>query len=112
MSRKPLTGALLAAAALVGAALAVPQSAAAATQTYIGKFVPVTIHGRVFAILGALKDGLAIPPLLVLGAISSITGVGMVITLAPLALVVVAYGVARASRAWHGRHTASNSRFV
>lgn len=94
---------------LVGTSITV---AAAATQTYIGKFVPVTIHGRVFAILGALKDGLAIPPLLVLGAISSITGVGMVITLAPLALVVVAYGVARASRAWHGRHTASNSRFV
>ena len=29
--------------------------AAAATQTYIGKYVPVPIHGRVFAILGALN---------------------------------------------------------
>jgi len=80
-------------------------TAAAATQTYVGKFVPVPIHGRVFAILGALKDGLAIPPLLVLGAISAFTGVGLVITLAPLALLFVAFGVARASRSWHGRRT-------
>lgn len=78
--------------------------AAAATQTYIGKFVPVPIHGRVFALLGALKDGLAIPPLLVLGAVASVTGVGLMITLAPLSLLVVALGVARASRAWHGRY--------
>lgn len=80
-------------------------TAAAATQTYVGKFVPVPIHGRVFAILGALKDGLAIPPLLILGAISAFTGVGLVITLAPLALLFVAFGVARASRAWHGRRS-------
>ncbi len=79
--------------------------AAAATQTYIGKYVPVPIHGRVFAILGALKDGLAIPPLLILGGVAAVTGVGVVITLAPLALLVVALGVARASRAWHGRYT-------
>ena len=85
--------------------------AAAATQTYVGKYVPVPIHGRVFAILGALKDGLAIPPLLVLGAISAYTGVGLVITLAPLALIVVALGVARASRSWHGRRP-TGSRFV
>ncbi|MCA9850857.1 MAG: MFS transporter [Dehalococcoidia bacterium] len=78
--------------------------AAAATQTYIGKYVPVPIHGRVFAILGALKDGLAIPPLLILGGIAAVTGVGLVITLAPLALLIVALGVARASRAWHGRY--------
>lgn len=87
---------------VVGASITV---AAAATQTYIGKFVPVPIHGRVFAILGALKDGLAIPPLLVLGAVAAVTGVGLVITLAPLALIVVAFGVARASRAWHARST-------
>ena len=83
-------------------------TAAAATQTYVGKYVPVAIHGRVFAILGALKDGLAIPPLLVLGAVAAYTGVGLVITLAPLALLLVAYAVARASRAWHGRQPRSN----
>lgn len=77
--------------------------AAAATQTYIGRYVPVAIHGRVFALLGALKDGLAIPQLILLGAVATAVGVSAVITLAPLALLVIAYGVARASTAWHGR---------
>jgi len=94
---------------IVGAGITV---AAAATQTYVGKYVPVPIHGRVFAILGALKDGLAIPPLLILGVIASCTGVGLVITLAPLALTVVAFGVARASRSWHGRRSMPDSRLL
>lgn len=85
---------------LVGAGITL---AAAATQTYIGRFVPVAIHGRVFALLGALKDGLAIPQLLLLGAVASSIGVGAVVTIAPVALLAIAYGVARASTAWHGR---------
>lgn len=85
---------------LVGAGITL---AAAATQTYIGKYVPVAIHGRVFALLGALKDGLAIPQLLLLGAVAASVGVGVVVTLAPLALLVFAYALARASTAWHGR---------
>ncbi|MEX1022616.1 MAG: MFS transporter [Dehalococcoidia bacterium] len=89
---------------LVGAGITL---AAAATQTYIGKFVPVAIHGRVFALLGTLKDGLAIPQLLLLGAFASAVGVAAVVTLAPLALLLVAYGVARASTAWHGRRPRS-----
>jgi len=89
---------------LVGTGITV---AAAATQTYIGKYVPVPIHGRVFALLGALKDGLAIPQLLILGAFAAAVGVGAVITLAPLALLLIAYGVARASTAWHGRRPQS-----
>ena len=84
--------------------------AAAATQTYIGRYVPVAIHGRVFALLGALKDGLAIPQLLLLGAVATAVGVSAVITVAPLALLVIAYGVARASTAWHGRRP--QSRFI
>ena len=82
--------------------------AAAATQTYIGRYVPVAIHGRVFALLGAMKDGLAIPPLLVLGLVAGYTGVGVTITLAPLALLLVAAGLARASRTWHGRQPRSH----
>jgi hypothetical protein len=89
---------------VVGAGITV---AAAATQTYIGRYVPVAIHGRVFALLGALKDGLAIPQLLLLGALSGAVGVSSVITLAPLALLAIAYGVARASMAWHGRQPRS-----
>jgi hypothetical protein len=89
---------------VVGAGITV---AAAATQTYIGRYVPVAIHGRVFALLGTLKDGLAIPQLLLLGALSGAVGVSAVITLAPLALLVIAYGVARASMAWHGRQPRS-----
>lgn len=81
--------------------------AAAATQTYIGRYVPVPIHGRVFALLGAMKDGLAIPPLLVLGFVAGYTGVGLTITLAPVALLIVAFGLARASRAWQGRRPRS-----
>lgn len=81
--------------------------AAAATQTYIGRYVPIAIHGRVFALLGAMKDGLAIPPLLLLGAVAGHTGVGLTITLAPLALLAVAFGLVRASRTWHGRRPRS-----
>ena len=85
---------------VVGAGITI---AAAATQTYVGKYVPVAIHGRVFALMGALKDGLAIPPLLVLGALSGTTGVGAVLTLAPVLLLVAAYVLVRLSTAWHGR---------
>ncbi|MSQ42523.1 MAG: MFS transporter [Dehalococcoidia bacterium] len=49
--------------------------AAAATQTYVGRHVPLAIHGRVFAILGTMKDGLAMPLLLLLGAVAALVGV-------------------------------------
>ncbi len=71
--------------------------AAAATQTYIGKYVPVEIHGRVFALLGTLKDALAMPQLIALGAFASVIGVGMVLTVAPLLLLLLAFAMARAS---------------
>jgi hypothetical protein len=67
--------------------------ASAATQTYIGRYVPSEIHGRVFALLGVMKDGLAIVPLLGLGALASVVGVRAVITIAPGALLLLAYGV-------------------
>ncbi|MDA0270961.1 MAG: MFS transporter [Chloroflexi bacterium] len=74
--------------------------AAAATQTYIGRYVPVYIHGRVFALLGTLKDGLAMPQLIIMGAIASRLGVGTVLTLAPAMLLLVAFGIAQASKSW------------
>jgi len=64
--------------------------AAAATQTYIGRAVPPAIHGRTFALLGVLKDGLAIPPLLSIGALASVVGVEVVVAVAPLALLAIA----------------------
>ncbi len=64
--------------------------AAAATQTYIGKFVPIVIHGRIFALLGVLKDGLAIPQLIAIGILANFIGVENVLTFAPIAILVVA----------------------
>lgn len=74
--------------------------ATAATQTYIGRYVPSEIHGRVFALLGTMRDGLAIPPLLGLGALASVIGVRSVITLAPAALLVLAYGIEWYAARW------------
>ncbi|HIE84560.1 MAG TPA: MFS transporter [Dehalococcoidia bacterium] len=64
--------------------------AAAATPTYIGKFVPIVIHGRIFALLGVLKDGLAIPQLIAIGILANFIGVENVLTFAPIAILVVA----------------------
>lgn len=77
--------------------------AAAATQTYIGKYVPDEIHGRIFALLGTFKDGLAIPPLLAIGIIAGFVGVMPVITVAPVALLIFALVLGRYSARWRGR---------
>ena len=69
--------------------------AATATQTYISRTVPLGIQGRTFALLGTMKDGLAIPALLVLGAVAGIVGVRAVLTVAPLLLLALALGVDR-----------------
>lgn len=49
--------------------------AAAATQTYCGRYVPAEIHGRAFTLLGVLKDGLAVVPLLAFGWASRVFGI-------------------------------------
>ena len=72
---------------------------AVATQTYIGKYVPSEVHGRIFALLGAMKDGLAIPVLLSMGAVAGWIGVDNVLLLAPIGLVVISFAV----DAWLGR---------
>jgi hypothetical protein len=79
--------------------------AAAATQTYIGRYVPSAIHGRIFALLGAMKDGLAMPQLVAMGAIAGIVGVAQVLTVAPLVLLALTYAVARYSARWRAPRT-------
>jgi MFS family permease len=67
--------------------------AAAATQTYIGKYVPSEIHGRIFALLGAMKDGLSIPVLLSMGAVAGWIGVDNVLLISPIVLLVTAFAL-------------------
>ncbi|MPZ99408.1 MAG: MFS transporter [Dehalococcoidia bacterium] len=74
--------------------------ASAATMTYIGRYVPNAIHGRVFALLGVMKDGMAIPPLLLLGSVADIVGVRAVVTLAPVVLLLLAYGIVAYAARW------------
>lgn len=69
--------------------------AASATQTYISRTAPLAVQGRTFALLGTMKDGLAILPLLVLGALAGVVGVRVVLTVAPLLLLVLAIGIDR-----------------
>lgn len=67
--------------------------AAAATMTYIGKYVPSEVHGRMFALLGAMKDGMSIPVLLMMGAVAGIVGVDNVLLVSPLVLLAIAFGI-------------------
>lgn len=69
--------------------------AATATQTYISRTAPLAVQGRTFALLGTMKDGLAIPSLLILGVVASAIGVRPVLTFAPLLLLAFALGVDR-----------------
>ena len=62
--------------------------------------MPLRIQGRAFALLGVLKDGLAIFPLLALGAVASRIGVDAVITVAPVFLLVIAVGLDRLVSRW------------
>ena len=87
-----LTASLLSVPLGVGTTLA-----AAATQTYVGRNVPPEIHGRAFAILGVLKDGLAVVPLLAFGYAAGIVGIRAVLVAAPAALFALAAAVAWAS---------------
>ena len=67
--------------------------AAAATMTYIGKYVPSEVHGRMFALLGAMKDGMSIPVLLMMGAVAGFVGVDKVLFVSPLVLLAIAFGI-------------------
>ena len=77
--------------------------AAVATQTFVSRTVPLRMQGRAFALLGVLKDGLAILPLLALGAVASVVGVAAVITVAPAFLLALAVGLDRLVSYWRAR---------
>ena len=77
--------------------------AAVATQTFVSRTVPLRMQGRAFALLGVLKDGLAILPLLALGAVASAVGVAAVITVAPAFLLALAVGLDRLVSYWRAR---------
>ncbi|MDA0365074.1 MAG: hypothetical protein O2843_04300, partial [Chloroflexi bacterium] len=82
----------------VAAGLSVPLGfgitlAAASAQTYVGRSVPAELQGRMFAIMGVLKDGLAIVPLLGLALAAGALGSRLVFAAAPLILLALALSV-------------------
>jgi Na+/melibiose symporter-like transporter len=84
--------------------------AAAAAQTFVTRNIPLEIQGRTNALLGMLKDGLAIPSLLLLGMVAGVVGVRTVITVAPALLLISALFVDNYSARW--RVGASGNRFL
>lgn len=82
----------------VAAGLSVPLGfgitlAAASAQTYVGRSVPAELQGRMFAVMGVLKDGLAIVPLLGLALAAGALGSRLVFAAAPLILLALALSV-------------------
>ena len=73
---------------------------ATAVQIYIARNVPLAIQGRTFALLGAMKDGLAIVALLAIGATADVFGVARVITVSPLLLLALAWAFVRYTGRW------------
>lgn len=74
--------------------------AAISVQTYIARRVPLELQGRTFALLGVLKDGLAIAALLTLGLAAEVIGVRAMITLSPLLLLGLAFAFDRFAGRW------------
>jgi len=64
---------------------------ATAVQTYINRRVPISYQGRTFAMQSWLKNGSAIVPLLLAGAVATRFGVEGVLIVSPILLVVLAY---------------------
>jgi hypothetical protein len=77
-------------------------------QTYINRRVPLSFQGRTFALQGALKNGIAIVPLLSLGAAASAFGVESVLIAAPIVLLVLAYALVQLSIGFAGLSPAAN----
>jgi MFS family permease len=66
-------------------------------QTYVNRRVPLALQGRAFALQSTLKNGLAIIPLLSLGAIAAKYGVQPILIAAPFVLLVLAYALVQTS---------------
>ena len=71
-----------------------------AAQTLLHERVPLEMHGRVFALQGAVKNAAAVVPLLALGGLASLVGdVRPVIAVTALLILFLAlYGAARSAR--------------
>lgn len=72
----------------------------AAVHTYLNRYVPERLQGRLFALQSALKNGVSIGPLLVLGALASVIGVENVLLIAPVFLLIMASVFAAESYVW------------
>lgn len=80
-----------------------------AVSVYINRRVPIAYQGRAFAIQGALKNGMAVMPLLILGAIASVLSLQLVVFLIPGFLVLTTYGLITASARLRGHSIPSRA---
>lgn len=77
-------------------------------QTYINRRVPLSLQGRTFALQSSLRNGIAIVPLLSLGAAASKFGVEPILIAAPIVLLVLAYALVQLSIGFAGLSPAAN----
>ncbi len=77
-------------------------------QTYINRRVPLGYQGRTFALQSTLKNGIAIIPLLSLGAAASAFGVEPVLIASPIVLLALAYALVQLSIGFAGISPAAN----
>jgi hypothetical protein len=97
------TAALLAIPVGFGLALATTT-----VQIYVNRRVPLSHQGRTFALQSSLKNGVAIIPLLSLGAIVGVTSVEAVLIAMPVVLISMAYGLIQLSRHFGGHAPRGN----
>jgi Na+/melibiose symporter-like transporter len=88
LSPKLRTAALLAMPLAFGVSLT-----ASAVHTYINRQVPLALQGRTFALQGAVRNGAAIFPLVMMGAAASLVGAEIVLLASPILLVGLGYGL-------------------
>ncbi|MEX2238463.1 MAG: MFS transporter [Dehalococcoidia bacterium] len=72
----------------------------ASVHTYLNKYVPEVMQGRVFALQSSLKNGVGIVPLLSLGALGTLVGVDTVLLFAPVFMLLMALVFAAESYRW------------
>jgi Na+/melibiose symporter-like transporter len=103
LTPKLRTAALLAIPVGFGLALATTT-----VQIYVNRRVPLSHQGRTFALQSSLKNGVAIIPLLSLGAIVTVTSVEAVLIAMPVVLISMAYGLIQLSRHFGGHAPRGN----
>jgi MFS-type transporter involved in bile tolerance (Atg22 family) len=75
-------------------------------QTYLNRRVPLSYQGRAFALQSMLKNASAIVPLLMLGAIATVTSVEAILIVTPVLLLALAFALVRVSYALGGERAA------